>query len=149
MLPGTIRENVAFTHPDATDQEILDALASVRLTDLVDRLPDGLDSQLNGSAVSGGQRQRIALARAILRSPDLLILDEATAQIDALTEAAVTDCVTELAKDRAIPGTGGSAPDRGPHRAGRPGRIGGARRSTRDRRGTRVGAGRIEGLTRV
>ena len=102
VLPGTIRENVAFTHPDATDQEIRAALESVRLTDLVDRLPDGLDSQLNGSAISGGQRQRIALARAILRSPDLLILDEATAQIDALTEAAVTDCVAALAKDRAV-----------------------------------------------
>lgn len=102
VLPGTIRENVAFTHPDATDQEIHDALAAVRLTDLVERLPEGLDSELNSSAVSGGQRQRIALARAILRSPDLLILDEATAQIDALTEAAITDCVTDLARDRAV-----------------------------------------------
>ncbi|GAB3745054.1 ABC transporter ATP-binding protein [Microlunatus parietis] len=102
VLPGTIRENVAFTHPDATEAEIWAALAKVQLTELINELPDGLDSQLNGSTISGGQRQRIALARAILRSPDLLILDEATAQIDALTEAAVTACVTELARDHAV-----------------------------------------------
>lgn len=102
VLPGTIRENVAFTHPDATEAEIRAALAKVQLTELIDQLPDGLDSQLNGSTISGGQRQRIALARAILRSPDLLILDEATAQIDALTEAAVTACVADLARDHAV-----------------------------------------------
>jgi ABC-type multidrug transport system fused ATPase/permease subunit len=98
VLPGTIRDNLLFTHPDATDEEVRAVLAAVRLDDLAERL----DEPLAGDAVSGGQRQRIALARAILRTPDVLLLDEATAQVDGLTEAALHACIRERAAAGAV-----------------------------------------------
>ncbi|WP_246636333.1 ABC transporter ATP-binding protein [Actinoplanes hulinensis] len=94
VLPGTIADNVRFTHPDATDDEVRAVLHAVRLGDL--------DTMLAATEVSGGQRQRIALARALLRTPDVLLLDEATAQVDGLTEAAVQDCVRERAAHGAV-----------------------------------------------
>lgn len=102
VVPGTIRDNLRFTHPDATDDEIAAVLRAVRLDDLVAALPDGLDTSLTTSAVSGGQRQRIALARAILRAPEVLLLDEATAQVDGLTEAAVHDVIRQQAARGAV-----------------------------------------------
>ena len=72
--------------------------AQVRL----DALAADLDAPLSGTSVSGGERQRIALARAILRAPDVLLLDEATAQVDGLTEAAIHDCIRERAAEGAV-----------------------------------------------
>jgi ABC-type multidrug transport system fused ATPase/permease subunit len=102
VVPGTIRENLTFTHPDASDEEMRSVLAEVQLDGMVDELPHGLDSPLSATSVSGGQRQRIALARAILRAPDLLLLDEATAQVDALTEAAIHRCIRDRARHGAV-----------------------------------------------
>jgi ABC-type multidrug transport system fused ATPase/permease subunit len=102
IVPGTIRDNLLFTHPDATEAELRRALDEVRLTDKIDSLDDGLDTPLTSSSVSGGQRQRIALARAILRTPDVLLLDEATAQVDGLTENAIHDCIRRRASEGAV-----------------------------------------------
>ncbi|GIF72207.1 ABC transporter ATP-binding protein [Asanoa siamensis] len=102
VVPGTIRDNLLFTHPDATEAEVLAVLRAVRLDDKIDSLAEGLDTSLTENEVSGGQRQRIALARAILRTPDVLLLDEATAQVDGLTEAALHDCIRERASSGAV-----------------------------------------------
>ncbi|MBE1487807.1 ABC transporter ATP-binding protein [Plantactinospora soyae] len=102
VVPGTIGENLLFTYPDATEEEVRDVLAQVRLTSKIDALPEGLDTPLTSSSVSGGERQRIALARAILRTPDVLLLDEATAQIDGLTEAAIHQVIRDRAARGAV-----------------------------------------------
>ncbi len=102
VVPGTIRDNLLFSHPDATDEELHRVLRAVRLDTLADGLPDGLDTPLSATSVSGGQRQRIAMARAVLRAPDVLLLDEATAQVDGLTEAALHDVIREHARRAAV-----------------------------------------------
>ena len=102
VVPGTIRDNLLFTYPDATDEEIFEALRAVRLDDKINSLAEGVDTSLLSSPVSGGQRQRIALARAILRPSDILLLDEATAQVDGLTEAAIAACIRERARHGAV-----------------------------------------------
>ncbi len=102
VVPGTIRENVTFVRPDASEDETWAALRAVHLAEHVAGLPEGLDTPLSDTSVSGGQRQRIALARAILRAPDVLLLDEATAQIDGLTERAVHDVIGELSQRGAV-----------------------------------------------
>jgi ATP-binding cassette subfamily B protein len=102
VVPGTIRENLLFSHPDATEEEVRRVLGQVRLADKIDALEEGLDTPLDATSFSGGQRQRIALARALLRSPDVLLLDEATSQVDAITEAAITESVRAHAERAAV-----------------------------------------------
>ena len=99
VLSGSLRENLILGAPDATDAEIAGVLRTTRLTGLVTRLPEGLQTAVGhrGTRLSGGERQRVAIARALLRRPRLLLLDEATSQLDALNEAALRETVAETA----------------------------------------------------
>jgi ATP-binding cassette subfamily C protein len=101
VLAGTLRENLCFAAPDATEEEIREVLVRARLDALVDRLPEGLETPVGhrGSKLSGGERQRVAVARALLRRPRLLLLDEATSQLDAVNELALRDVVAEVARE--------------------------------------------------
>lgn len=104
VLAGTLRDNLRLAAPDATDDQIREALARTRLTGFLERLPDGLDTIVGhrGSSLSGGERQRVAIARALLRQPRLLLLDEATSQLDAVNELALREIVAEVAKTTTV-----------------------------------------------
>lgn len=102
LVAGTVRDNLLLRHPDATDAELWAALAAVRLDDVIRALPQGLDTAVSATELSGGERQRIALARAVVRPADLLLLDEATAQLDGLTEAAVQQVIARAAASGAV-----------------------------------------------
>ncbi|TVL90956.1 ABC transporter ATP-binding protein [Streptomyces sp. SAJ15] len=104
VLAGTLRENLVFAAPDATDEDIREVLVRTRLDTLVERLPEGLDTRVGhrGSRLSGGERQRVAIARALLRRPRLLLLDEATSQLDAVNELALRDTVAEAARHTTV-----------------------------------------------
>src|SRR5262245_37643803 len=100
VLSGSLRENLILGAPGATDAEVSEVLRITRLTGLVARLPEGLETAVGhrGTRLSGGERQRVAIARALLRRPRLLLLDEATSQLDALNEAALRETVAETAR---------------------------------------------------
>jgi len=104
VLSGTLRENVLFGAPDATDEDLQRTLQTTRLVPLVAGLPDGLDTTVGhrGMKLSGGERQRVAIARALLRRPRLLLLDEATSQLDAVNESALRATVTDIARTTTV-----------------------------------------------
>jgi ATP-binding cassette, subfamily B, bacterial len=91
LFHDTIRANLGFARPDATDEEMRDALEAAQILPLVDALPDGLDTVVGdrGYRFSGGEKQRIAIARLLLKAPRIVVLDEATAHLDSESEAAV------------------------------------------------------------
>ncbi len=104
LFAGSIRDNIRFARPDATDAEVDAAAQSARLASLLDTLPQGLDTPLGeaGYGLSGGQAQRVAIARAFLKNAPLLLLDEPTAHLDPATEGDVMDSLRRLAVGRTV-----------------------------------------------
>jgi len=104
VLSGTVRENLVFGAPQASDDDLAQVLRTTRLDGLITRLPDGLDTLVGhrGTRLSGGERQRVAIARALLRRPRLLLLDKATSQLDAVNEAALRDTIAEAARTTTV-----------------------------------------------
>jgi ATP-binding cassette subfamily B protein len=102
LFAGTVRENMLFVRPDASDAQILAALEHAQCSALLARLPQGLDTVIGeaGTRLSGGERQRLSIARALLREPRLLIFDEATSALDSLTEQQVTETVRRISGER-------------------------------------------------
>jgi ATP-binding cassette, subfamily B, bacterial len=102
LFHATIRENLRFAKPSATDEEIEEAARAAHIHDLIESLDEGYDTMVGerGYRFSGGEKQRIAIARTILRNPRVLILDEATSSLDTRTERAVQDELDRLSEGR-------------------------------------------------
>ena len=102
LFHASVRENLRFAQPDATDEEIEDAARAAQIHDTIAALPDGYDTVVGerGFRFSGGEKQRIAIARTVLRNPPVLVLDEATSALDVQTERAVGEALEKLAEGR-------------------------------------------------
>ena len=100
LFSGTIRENLLFVHPQATDAECLDVLRRAAATSLLNRADNGLDTVIGegGMKISGGEKQRLSIARALLRDPHLLVFDEATSSLDSLTEEEISRTMRDVAE---------------------------------------------------
>ena len=102
LFGGTIEENIKYGKPEATHQEVVEAARKANALDFIEQFPEGFETTVGerGIKLSGGQRQRIAIARAVLKDPDILILDEATSSLDAESEHLVQQALNELMKGR-------------------------------------------------
>ena len=102
LFAGTIRENLLFVAPRATDAECMDVLEKAACESLLARADKGIDTMIGegGVKVSGGEKQRLSIARALLRKPSLLVFDEATSSLDSLTEDEISTTIRELSINR-------------------------------------------------
>jgi len=102
LFEGTIRDNILFPRPNATEEQVLQAVNAAYVNEFTDRFDDGLDTMIGerGVKLSGGQRQRIAIARAVLANPRILILDEATSNLDTESESLIQKSLADLMKGR-------------------------------------------------
>jgi subfamily B ATP-binding cassette protein MsbA len=104
LFPGTIRDNIAYGRPEATDDDIIAAANVANAEEFISRTPLGYDSIVGerGDTLSGGQRQRIAIARAVIRNSPILVLDEPTAALDTESEHLVIEALRRLMKGRTV-----------------------------------------------
>lgn len=104
LFNGTIAENIAYSEPNATEAEVIEAAKAARIHENILEMPNGYETQIGerGIRLSGGQKQRVAIARAILRKAPIIILDEATASVDTQTEREIQRAITELSKTKTI-----------------------------------------------
>jgi ATP-binding cassette subfamily B protein len=102
LFNASMRENVLYGRPDASDAELREAATRAQLIEFIDRLPNGWETRVGerGVKLSGGERQRVGIARAILKNPAILVLDEATSALDSATEQEVQGALDEAAKGR-------------------------------------------------
>jgi ATP-binding cassette subfamily B protein len=102
LFSGTIAENLRFVKPDATDEEVRRVLDQAACQDLLSRADKGVDTVIGeaGVKVSGGEKQRLSIARALLRSPDLIVFDEATSALDSLTEENIAETIRSVSERR-------------------------------------------------
>ncbi|MEO6682436.1 MAG: ABC transporter ATP-binding protein, partial [Ginsengibacter sp.] len=102
LFAGTIKENLLFVNPQATDQEIIEALKKAAAYQILDRAEKGIETVIGegGVKISGGEKQRLSIARALLRKPHLLIFDEATSSLDSLTEEDITNTIKDVSSKR-------------------------------------------------
>jgi ABC-type multidrug transport system fused ATPase/permease subunit len=102
LFSASLGENIAYARPDASEQQIVDAAERAGLAELLEELPDGLDTMVGerGLTLSGGQRQRVAIARALIAEPRILILDDATSSVDATTENRIKSALGEVMTGR-------------------------------------------------
>lgn len=102
LFTGTIKDNIAYGLTDVSDEELRRVIEEANLTDLIEELPDGWDTQIteHGGNLSGGQRQRVSIARALIRNPKIIILDEATSALDTISERKIQDALETLKEGR-------------------------------------------------
>src|SRR5207247_9693018 len=104
LFHDTIRANLHYARPDATDAEMIEAAKAANIHEFIASLPDGYDTIVGerGYRLSGGEKQRVAIARALLKDPAILILDEATSSVDSGTERAIQDALERLTRGRTV-----------------------------------------------
>ena len=104
LFSGTIRDNITYGLPDISDEKLNEVIKAVNLENLIEELPEGVDTLLgeHGDTLSGGQRQRISIARALIRDPKIIVLDEATSALDSISEKHIQSAINHLAKGRTM-----------------------------------------------
>ena len=104
LFDDTVLNNIKYARPDATNEEIFEASNLAMCKDFIDNLENGFETMIgeNGVKLSGGEKQRLSIARALIKNPDILILDEATASLDSESEKKVHSAIDNIIKDRTV-----------------------------------------------